>query len=444
MRADDRTDGTTHLTRPLPKQVRWQDCEVGVIFHFDISVYRQGGWTDDASIHQTWAPEVYRPDRLDTDQWLEAARALGARYAIFTATHFNGFLQWPSDLYPYGVRQAPWRNGRGDVVGDFVNSCRRVGILPGLYLSCFRNAYWKVDRYRVHGGRGGPEQVQFARTCEGMVEELCSRYGPLLQIWFDAGLISPEEGGPDLLPIVDRHQPEMLFYHSPQRREHRWAGNEEGVVGDPCWATMPDLRSAEAAHKGQLPNWQRLLAHGDPDGRLWSPAMADTVLRHHDWFWRPEREQTIKPLDRLVSAYYASVGRNANLVLGLTPGPDGLLPDADLQRCAEFGAEVRRRFARPLATSAGEGDVLQLDLAAATPVDHVVLMEDITRGERIREHVVEGRARDGSWIPLAQATSVGHKRIHRFSSIPLSAIRLRVTQAVSRPALRQLAVHLVG
>lgn len=67
MQANDQTDGMSHLARPVGKQVRWQDCEVGAIFHVDISIYQEGGRTDHASIHQTWAPEVYHPDRLDTD-----------------------------------------------------------------------------------------------------------------------------------------------------------------------------------------------------------------------------------------------------------------------------------------------------------------------------------------------------------------------------------------
>ena len=77
--------------------------------------------------------------------------------------------------------------------------------------------------------------------------------------------------------------------------------------------------------------------------------MVDTVLRDHHWFWKPDTEQTIEPLEKLVSFYYQSVGRNANLVLGLTPDPSGLVPELDFKRCEEFGAEMRRRFARPAA-----------------------------------------------------------------------------------------------
>ena len=98
-------DEAARLPVPLPRQVVWQDCEVGAIFHFDMPLFAEGGRTNHNAIHQTWDPKIYNPTKLDTDQWIEAAKAMGARYAIFTATHFNGFMQWQSDLYPYGVKQ---------------------------------------------------------------------------------------------------------------------------------------------------------------------------------------------------------------------------------------------------------------------------------------------------------------------------------------------------
>ena len=74
------------LVKPLPKQVAWQDCELGGVYHFDLTVYAKGGWA--GHVREPLDPNLYKPVKLDTDQWLEAAEAMGARYAIFTATHF--------------------------------------------------------------------------------------------------------------------------------------------------------------------------------------------------------------------------------------------------------------------------------------------------------------------------------------------------------------------
>src|SRR5437867_12723164 len=254
------------LPVPTPAQVRWQDFELGLVFHLDLPVFAPGGWRE---LKATLDPNLYNPARLDTGQWAEAAKAMGCRYAIFTATHFNGFLQWQSDLYPYGLKQTRWRGGKADVFGDFVASCRKNGIEPGVYWSCHRNAYWKVWGHRVNWGAGGAGQAEFARIGARMTEELVSRYGPLREIWYDAGLIHPAEGGPDVLPVVDKYQKEIVFYHGPQRREHRWIGNERGHAGNPCWATLPDLGTADKAHHQQGKEYESLRYHGDPDGRLW-------------------------------------------------------------------------------------------------------------------------------------------------------------------------------
>lgn len=78
---------------------------------------------------------------------------------------------------------------------------------------------------------------------------------------------------------------------------------------------MPDLMTAEAAQKGKR---KLLFEHRDPEGRLWCPAMVDVPLRDHNWFWCPGEDHKVELLERLVSFYYQSVGRNCNLVVGLT------------------------------------------------------------------------------------------------------------------------------
>jgi alpha-L-fucosidase len=188
--------------------------------------------------------------------------------------------------------------------------------------------------------------------------------------------------------------------------------------------------------------WKPHLYHGDPNGVVWSPAMVDTVLRNHHWFWKPDTETTIESVDRLVSFYYQSVGRNANLVLGLTPDPQGLLPEPDCERCEEFGAEIRRRFARVVAKTKGTGRSVTLDLPKPASIAQVVIMEDIAHGERVREYVLEGRVSGDTWQTLATGSCIGHKRIERIEPTEVAAVRLRVTQSQATPLIRKLAAYL--
>ena len=76
-------DKVQDLPTPSPQQAAWQDCELGMFFHFDIPVFKPG-W-DWRSWKDLPDPKLYDPKRLDTDQWLQTASSLGAKYAVLAA-----------------------------------------------------------------------------------------------------------------------------------------------------------------------------------------------------------------------------------------------------------------------------------------------------------------------------------------------------------------------
>lgn len=431
------------IPMPAAGQLAWQDCEVGLIYCFDLAI-AAGDTTSNNAARRTWDPNLYQPHKLDTDEWLAAAKAAGAGYAIFTATHFNGFMQWQSDAYPYGLKQTSWRQGKGDVVADFVASCRKVGIKPGIFFSVHRNVYHQVWGHYVDWGkgRGTAAQEKFNRIAEKMMHEICSRYGPLVQIWFDAGTKTPAEGGPDMIPIFDKYQPHSVFYHSASRGDHRWIGNESGFANDPCWATMPD-QGQTLLHSGSE-SGRKLLGTGDPDGRAWSPGMVDVPLRGanklHNWFWAPNEEHGVHSVETLVRMYDQSVGRNCNFVIGAVIRPDGTLPEVDARRFAEFGATIKRLYGKAVAETKGRGAAVELGLRRPAQIDTAIVMEEIAQGERVREWVVEGRVGSGAWQQLGAGQSIGHKRILHFARRELAAVRMRITKSTAEPQLRRLAV----
>ena len=183
-------------------------------------------------------------------------------------------------------------------------------------------------------------------------------------------------------------------------------------------------------------------AQGNPDGAAWLPNECDARMRS-TWFWNTRNAATLKSVAQLLEMYYRSVGHGAVLLLNQTPNTSGLIPEADIKRGAAFAAEIRRRFGKSLAETSGRGGLVELELGSVKPVDHVVIMEDITQGERVRGYVVEGLARD-QWQGLSQGTAIGHKKIDRFPPVQVSKIRLRVTQSADSPRIRRLAALLVG
>lgn len=424
------------LARPTPEQVVWQEQEMGMFFHFDIVTYTPT-WN-----FRTWKnhpdPSIYNPAKLDTDQWMEAAKAIGAKYAVFVAKHCSGFLQWQSDLYDYGVRQSPWRNGKGDLVKMFCDSARRYGIRPGLYASVTANSWLGVDNPGlVNYGKGGDSEAQkrYVNICERMCEELWSRYGELYEIWFDGGALPPEKGGPDLIPILQKHQPQAILFQGPpgSRNGVRWVGNERGLAPYPCWSRI-DAPTAESGDR------ERRLA-GAFDGDLWLPAECDVPLRAGGFFWTPDNHTKIASDEALFDMYLRSVGRNCNLLLNASPGPDGLVPEPDMQAFARFGRNIRARFGTPLAEAAGDGTCVTLALPAPQNVGYVSLKEDIAFGQRVRAFRLEGRLADGTWRPLGEGSCIGHRHIRAVDAEPLTAVRLVVDESSDRPLIRSLAAY---
>jgi len=432
------SSGDAGIVTPTPAQVEWHDMELGMFFHFDIPIYKQGwNWRSWKDLPD---PDVYQPGKLDTDQWMEAAKAMGAQYAVFVVKHCSGFCQWQTDIYPYGVKQSSWRNGKGDLVQDFVRSCETYNIKPGLYASVSANGYLGVDRHRIVDRGHGDTPVtlpEYSRICEQMLSELWGRYGDLFEIWFDGGALPAEEGGPDLIPILERHQPNAVVFQGPPHTPNliRWVGNERGVAPYPCWSTT-DSGTAEGGDK------EKVFA-GNPDGALWAPGECDVPIRNHDWFWAPDHEDKLYSLSELMEMYYCSVGRNCNLLLNANPGLDGLVPEADFQRYVEFGKEIRRRFAEPVASTEGTGAVVELDLGRSQKINHVAIMEDIAQGERVLDYVVEGQVGGESWQALCSGQSIGHKRIQQLDLLETARLRLRVTRQKDTPCIRQLAAYFV-
>ncbi|MCL3780727.1 glycoside hydrolase family 29 [Prolixibacteraceae bacterium JC049] len=435
---------------PLPnkRQLAWQKAEMGAVFHYDLHVfdgkkYGQGG----NRITPVTNYQVFNPKKLDTDQWIKAAKDAGFTFAILTATHETGFALYQSKVNPYCMRALDFQNGQGDIVRDFVNSCRKYEIKPGIYLGIRWNSFMGVHDFKVNGEGSFRENRQkwYNHMVEGMVKEICTNYGELFEIWFDGGADHPDRGAPDVLPIVQRYQPNCLFYHNKQLAEARWGGSESGTVNYPCWSTFTyySTGAGESAHKAIGKNNFQLLKEGDKNGNYWVPAMADAPLRgyngRHEWFWEPGDDEHVFPLKDLMNIYYKSVGRNSILIMGLTPNPDGLLPEVDVKRLKEWGDEINRRFNSPLATVSGKGKTINLVLDKAAEINHIIIQEDIKNGERIRKYHVEGLV-NGRWTKLCSGESIGNKRIQQFATAKCSKVRLKIDNAIDEPLIKSFSV----
>lgn len=435
---------------PSQAQLAWQNAELGVVFHYDLHVFDNKQYSQTQNRVTPVADyNIFNPGSLNTDQWIRSAKAAGARFAIMTVTHETGFALYQSDVNPYCLKAIKWRDGKGDIVRDFVNSCRKYGLKPGLYVGIRWNSFFGVHDFKVEGGSSrftANRQSYYNKMIEGMVKELCTRYGPLFEIWFDGGAADPNAGTPDILPIVEKYQPGCLFYWNSQRADARWGGSESGTVGYPCWATFPYASTDAQKYPQITEKGNDLLKHGNPDGRYWMPAMADAPLRgydgRHEWFWEPGDTGHIWPVENLVDMYYKSVGRNATLILGLTPDPSGLIPKPDSIRLSAFGEEIHRRFDKPVLSRSGAGRAIVLRMSTATEVNQLVLQEDISQGESIRQYQLLAKVGD-KWKRVCNGSSVGHKRIQVFAPVTAKVFKLEISKAHGMPKVQNIALYSV-
>jgi len=405
------------LAKPTPEQAAWQDMEVTMFIHFAPST-----WQDTQHDKLSTPLSAINPEKLDTEQWVDVAVSMGAKQIVFVAKHVGGFCWWQTDTTDYSVKNTPWRGGKGDVVKDLAESCRKRGIKLGVYLS---PADGKLG-VGVGGRAKTPgEQENYSRIYRQQLTELLSRYGEMAEVWFDGSNIVP------VGDILAKYAPKAMIFQGPQATI-TWIGNEEGIARYPTWNAMPSEKARSGVSTGY---------DGDPDGDAWMPSECDARIRA-DWFWSTKNAHTLKTVNQLMAMYYCSVGHGAVLLLNHTPDTTGRIPEEDAKRAAEFGAEIQRRFGKSIAETSGRGNVVELDLGGQVKIDHVITQEKILEGERVREYVIEGMS-GGEWRHLCEGTAIGHKKIDQFPPVQVSKVRLRITRAAAEPQIRKLAAYSV-
>lgn len=415
--------------KPSPAQLQWQDLEIGVIIHFSTNTFLNREWGDG-----TASPSIFNPANVDTDQWMQAAKAGGAKYAVLVAKHHDGFALFPSKQTDYSVKASPWLNGKGDLVRLASDSARKAGLGFGVYLSPW-------DR---HDARY-PDPVAYDKYYLAQLTELASHYGPLTEFWLDgAGSAGRTYDFDKIVQELRTYQPNTLVFADValyKNADIRWVGSEDGTV--------------------PYENWNVI----DRTGYLrWRPIEADTPLRKLHWFWHPNDETSLLSVEELLKIYTKTVGRGAQLMLGLAPDNTGKLPESDAARLREFGEAVQRLYgadknlavkvvhvASDPASAAFDNDpstfwsaperhaTLELRFDKPVTFDRTVTMEWLNDGQRVQEYSIEA-LQNGAWKQLAHAQAIGHKKIDIFPAITTQRVRLNLLSTVGSAGIREFQI----
>ena len=457
---------------PLPSenQLRWQDLEMYAFIHYSMNTYTDQEWgfgNEDL--------QLFNPSDLDYQQWARVCKQAGVKGIIFTAKHHCGFCMWPSAYTDYSVKNTPWKNGRGDVVRELADACRKEGLKFAVYLSP-----WD----RNHPEYGRPEYVAYFRN---QLRELLTQYGDIFEVWFDGA-----NGGDgwygganetrridgktyyqwaETFRMIRELQPHAVIWNDGgDRGDLRWVGNEAGSVGETNWSLLN--------HEGDVHGG--MLRHGLEDGDSWVAAETNTSIRP-GWFYHETENENVKSLSRLMDTYYKSVGRNSCLLLNFPIAPNGRIHPTDSLRGIAFSQMIHQVFKTDLARHAqvtasnvrggskrygakhvldGKTDTywatddgvthatLTLQFPKPTTFNRFLAEEYIPLGQRVKKFSLEAYA-DGKWQPLTDSlaehgdglTTIGHRRIVCFPTLTATQVRLTILDAKASPLISKVGIY---
>ncbi len=453
---------------PTKAQLAWHKLETYAFIHFGLNTYNDLEWGYGNTPAKTFAP-----DTLDVAQWVRTLKSAGMKGIILTAKHHDGFCLWPTQTTEYSVKNSPWKNGKGDLVKELSDECKKAGLLFGLYLSPW-------DRHNADYGTAKYVDSVFHQQ----IKELTTNYGELFEYWFDgANGGSGWYGGADerrsinpnsyykyeeAVKLLKANNPNVMIFGGTVPTI-RWIGNEKGWAGATNYSTYD---YAKEKHYSDA-QW------GMANAQAWIPAEVDVSIRP-GWFYHRREDHQLRSLENLVNLYYQSVGRNANLLLNCPIALDGRIPKKDSIRLIEWHKYLEDSFREDLlegksvqSEETREGELfatehltdqnnetywasknhcttpsLILNFDEAQVINVLSLSEYIALGQRVQSFKLyykafsvppktppsktEAEPQKDKWLPIPTTdtlSTIGYKRLIRFPHIMTEAIKIEITKS---------------
>lgn len=453
---------------PSSRQLTWQKKELTAFIHFGVNTFTGREWGTGKE-----DPEIFNPKHLDADQWIRVLKDAGFKQVIITAKHHDGFCLWPSRYTKHSVKYSPWENGRGDVVRDVSNACKKYKVGFGVYLSPW-------DRnYPFYG-----DTKKYNQYFENQLRELLTNYGQVDEVWFDGANGTGPNGK---IPVYDfntwykiirKLQPEAVI--AIMGPDVRWVGTETGYGRESEWSVVPvnaALQKNIAAGSQQDLTFKPSgdMKAQDLGGRnkimqakalIWYPAEADVSIRP-GWFYHKEQDSLVKSPQKLLDIYYGSIGRNCVLLMNVPPDKEGLISKYDIKNLKEWtrlreqtfktnlakGADIKSSNGikaramldgnnRTFWTTSGSDTTatIEFDLQGTKTFDVFLLQEEISIGQSVEKFELDYW--DGNnWKKSTEGTTVGYKRLLRVNPVTTDKVRLKIESSRLNPTLAEFGLY---
>ena len=372
---------------------------------------------------------------------------------VLTAKHHDGFCLWQTEYTEHSIKNSPYKNGKGDIVKEAADACKKHGIKFGFYLSPWdRNSkYYGTDEYNTY--------------YKNQLTELLTNYGEIFYVWFDGACGEGPNGKKQVydfdgyVELIEKYQPNATIFHDTGII--RWCGNEAGAAPYVQWAVVPmELCSMNkpqtrgALVDGDLSfNYNSDIGIGSLEtiiyskGLVFAPAETDMSIRP-GWFYH-ENEKP-HSLDRLFKTYLNSVGNNTTFNLNIPPMPNGKFNDEDVTRLKELGELIEKEFGTNLA----EGIPFQklngcgktqpeyiVTLTKKKTIKYVELAEKISEGQRISSFAVLTKDEHAQWRQIAQSTTVGSRKIIKINPTETDEIKIRIMSSRDTPEIEWIKIY---
>lgn len=423
--------------KPTPQQLDYQERQMGAFVHFGPATYIA---SDFMSVP---AADLFNPSQLNAEQWVKTAKSFGAKHIVLTAKHHNGYCLWPTKTTDYSVKKSPWKNGKGDVVAEFVEACRNNDIKIGLYISGGDKHFGVTSTPDPQGERKLVGDIhQYFPVFLEQLRELLTNYGEVSYVWFDGAydpfgwdVVDPKTMKPlgtaygdAIRTMVEHLQPNALVMGGT-KPDVRWSGSEQGWAAYPLWNVLEPGEGFDY--------WV------GPQNAGWIPAEANIHPREK-WFWTPNSDSTLRSLDYLKKVYLKTIGRGSNILINMTPDTNGLIPEPEVQRLKELGVAIDKVYSNPMgraeATDLSQESEIFINLPKKKTMNLLVIEEQLRLGQFIKEYNVEAYIK-GKWVSIAKGQSVGRKRIQTFEKIRTNKLRLSYKSVEDKGAIRSFTVY---
>ena len=468
---------------PSTRQKSIQREPFNAFIHYGINTFAGKEWSDG-----TLSPSLFNPTEQDTDQWVKVLKYAGVKGIIFTAKHHDGFCMWQTKTTEYSIKNSPYKNGRGDVVREVSDSCKKYGVKFGIYLSPW-------DRNSKYYGT--PEYDDFYLE---QLTELLTGYGEIFTIWLD-GACGAEGDGKErqkydfkrYFSLIRKLSPKTLISNCGP--DVRWVGNENGMARKSEWNVIPMLENSEeyvmnASQKTESQNMKKVLVEKDILAKdigsreyldefedfVWSPAEVDVSIRP-GWFYHKNQDHRVRSVRNLLKIYLNSVGGNSLLLLNVPPDTTGRICDVDVARIIKLGNRINSMFSRQVSidsitapehengnkirnvlnysynknsfdatcyyTPQNESAVYTINLKFndARKIDKVRLVENVAFSQRIESYRIYTEIK-GKQVLLFKGTNVGYNRVAILNKVVTTDnLSIIIDKCRSKPYIEHIAVY---